>query len=163
MWLRICILLVVLGVLVKCEDYFYDEGVDEEKVKEMQRNKTLIEEQRRNSETTTTEKEPDWFAKKDSDDPFAKYMEEAFKEYIKKYQKEQAEKLKSRFKSKSDLNHPQLSVITLTAFFGIGVFISLVIVYFKGRTFKNSKPSGDKQKILEKNSYKSVQQNDQIV
>ena len=91
------------------------------------------------------------------------FMENACKEYLMK----QFEEMR-KSKSKSTLNHSLLSVITLTGFFTVGIFIGLVIVLVKGKTFRKNKKSDQSKNNLEKKTndkkpYTSVQQVEQIV
>jgi hypothetical protein len=151
------------------DDYFYDDKLSKEEIDSLKKNRQLEWQRAAESASTTTEPTPEWFNRNESENSeMQKYMEEQIKEYLKKYQKEQMEKMK--LKKKSDLNHPLLSVITLSVFFGSGIVIGLVIVLVKGNNFKNtsitkraSSKQQQKKKSLDKTAYKSVAQNEQII
>jgi hypothetical protein len=160
------------------DDYFYDENLDQAAIDELQKKRKLEEKERLKSLTTTTEAPPEWFDKKE-DNPMMSYMKQACQEYVKKHFEEM-----SKSKTKSTLNHSMLSVVTLTGFFSMGIFIGLLIVLVKGRTFKKNakslvggkasdgklEPKKQKKKqpadgdvVEKKAAYTSVQQSEQIV
>ena len=137
------------------DDYFYESGLDENQVQEMHNKRIEEEALKKSLETTTLKTTPAFFAAKESKDQDIDwnkyYMETMVKAYMKKYQDEQLEK--RRLKFESDVNHPMLSIITLTTFFGVSTMIGLIIVYVRGRQFRKN----DSVK-LEKKAYNSVSQ-----
>ena len=124
-------------------DYFYDSNMSESEIKKQKEEKAAQERAREEEEKAkkTTEAPPEWFApSNDTDDPMAKFMESAIKDYMKKMQKEYMEKMKN--KKKSDIDHPFWSVVTLSVFFGTGILIGISIVVIRGSKFnKNSRMS----------------------
>lgn len=155
------------------DDYFYDSSLTKEDIKKIQDEKSKLEEQREleNEVKQPAEKEPDWFARSNNtDDPMAKFMEEAIKDYMKRMQKEYMEKMKG--KKKSDINHQFWSVITLAVFFGTGISIGLAIVVIRGNSFNkgsklNGVPNSKKKKTncqesINRSSYASIPQKEQI-
>lgn len=73
---------------------------------------------------------------------------------MEKYQAEQLEK--RRKKLESDLNHPMLSILTLTTFFGLSSIIGLIIVYVRGKQFRKN----DNSKV--KKRYEPVEVNETV-
>lgn len=135
-------------------DYFYEADLTEEEVNKAKKETKKEREYLKSIQTTTPATTPAFFVREKSKDQDVNweeyYMEKMVAQYMKKYQEEQLEKRRQKFES--DLNHPLLSIITLTGFFGIGSIIGLIIVYIRGKQFR--KNGGSK---LEKNSlYKPV-------
>jgi hypothetical protein len=130
-------------------DYFYDEALKPEEIAEIQKTKKEEEEKKRKEATTTTEPPPGWFEKKE-DNPMMEYMKQACQEYVKKHFEEM-----TKSKTKSTLNHSMLSLITLTGFFSAGIFIGLMIVLIKGRTFRKAAAASTTSTNGEKSSFKS--------
>ncbi|RMZ95646.1 hypothetical protein BpHYR1_006840 [Brachionus plicatilis] len=149
--------LLNLLVLINGQDYFYDESLNPEQIKEMQLNKTRLEEEQRKKVSTTTEKVPEWFQNQNSDDPLNKFMKEKFDEYLKKFKKEQKEKLRSRYKA-STIDHSFWSVVSLIAFFGTGTLISLIVIVVKSNQMSNVSKREKSTKI--KADYSPVNQNE---
>ncbi len=122
--------LLARSIKSQADDYFYDSSIDESKAKEIRENKTRIENELKLSQTTTTEPPPEFFQanekKNDRFDWNEFYMDKMISEYMKRLQEQQ---IKNR-KAKSDLNHQILSIITLTAFFGITSFIGKTKLIF---------------------------------
>ncbi len=117
----------------------------------------------KNLQTTTKATTPEFFAPKKTDDQKVEnwdqyYMEKMVKAYMDKYQEEQLQK--RRLKFETDLNHPLLSIITLTAFFGISSFVGLIIVYVRGKQFRKNNTNATKG---EKKIYKPVDANEDVV
>ena len=142
------------------DDYFYDADLTEDEVNKAKEETLKEREHLKNIQTTKPATTPAFFAKKKSKDQDINweeyYMEKMVAQYMKKYQAEQLEKRRQKFES--DLNHPLLSIITLTGFFGIGSIIGLIIVYIRGKQFR--KNGGSK---LDKNSlYKPVDTNENV-
>ena len=84
---------------------------------------------------------------------------------MEKYQAEQMEKFRQSRKSNSTLNHKLLSLITLLAFFGSGILISLAFVFTRSVQFRKWKQAirdnyGNKKN---KSIYNSVNQIDKHV
>jgi hypothetical protein len=152
---------------IKTEDYFYDETLSQAEIEEQQKKRKLEEEARLKALTTTTEPPPEWFDKQE-ENPMMSYIKQECQKYVKKHFEEM-----SKTKTKSNLNHSMLSVVTLTGFFSLGIFIGLLIVLIKGRTFKKNAKSGNKPNgklepkkkpaDAEKKAYTSVQQSEQVV
>jgi len=167
-------------------DYFYDDGLNKEQIEQLQKEKKekeLLENEKQKEEKVD---DPVWFkednkpkedplkklmesfksaldSNKNSEndtnsDPNSKYIKDFIKDYLKKYEKEQIEKFRSKNKSNSDVNHPMLSIITLSAFFSSGIVIGLIIVFVRGQHFKRLKRNSTNLK--KKNIYKEVQQTD---
>ena len=137
-------LLVVLAqaksVEKRSDDYYFPEGVDQEEAdrliaEQRAKEKALAEERAR---LETTEKPPEFF-KLDETDFSQLINKEMAAEMLKKFQKEQMEKQKS--KNKSDINHQMWSIITLALFFGTGIVVGILIVLVRGRRFQKSKKS----------------------
>lgn len=156
------------------DDYFYDASLTEEEIAKQREQKAELARQRELEEAAKkpTEPEPEWFKRSNNtDDPMAKFMEEAIKEYMKRMQNEYMEKMKS--KKKSDINHPFWSVITLAVFFGTGILIGLAIVVVRGNSFNkssrlNGSSGGKKQQnggreSINRSAYVSVPQKEQIM
>ena len=142
------------------QDYFYDAEIGEEEVKKRQQEEKLKKSQ---EALSSTEKPPEFFEnnKQDESDKLdwnKFYMEKIIGEYMKKMQQEQLEKRK--LKSKSDLNHPILSVITLTTFFGTGIFIGVIIICVRGRQFQKNKDHTKNK--TDKKEYQPVQLDEHI-
>lgn len=167
--LRSFLVLVIISIsctiLIKAEDdyedddYFYDAGLTDDDVKQIQIDKKKEIDLKKKLETTKKATTPAFMAVKekteDQEMDWNKYyMEKMVKTYMKKYQNEQMEK--RRLKFESDLNHPLLSIITLTTFFGVSSVIGLIIVYVRGKQFrKNDSSKFETQKI-----YNPVEQNE---
>lgn len=139
-------------------DYFYDTKLSDSEIDQIQVDKQRERELAERERAKVTVTAPAFFAKQeekpDQDIDLQKlYMEQMMKIYMKKYQEEQLEKRRAKFES--DLNHPMLSVITLTCFFGISSIIGLIIVYIRGKQFRKN----DSTKC-EKKAYTSVEQNE---
>ena len=142
------------------QDYFYDAEIGEEEVKKRQQEEKLKKSQ---EALSSTEKPPEFFEnnKQDESDKLdwnKFYMEKIIGEYMKKMQQEQLEKRK--LKSKSDLNHPILSVITLTTFFGTGILIGVIIICVRGRQFQKNKDHTKNK--TDKKEYQPVQLDEHI-
>ncbi len=145
------------------DEYFYDSELSENDIKKIQEEKKLKEELLKNLQTTTKATTPEFFAPKKTDDQKVEnwdqyYMEKMVKAYMDKYQEEQLQK--RRLKFETDLNHPLLSIITLTAFFGISSFVGLIIVYVRGKQFRKNNTNATKG---EKKIYKPVDANEDVV
>lgn len=140
------------------DDYFYDTKLSDAEIDQIQAEKQREQELAEREKAKATVTAPAFFAKleekPDQDIDLQRlYMEQMMKIYMKKYQEEQLEKRRAKFKS--DLNHPMLSIITLTCFFGINSIIGLIIVYIRGKQFrKNDSNNGEKK------AYTSVEQNE---
>jgi len=163
----------------KQPDYFYDSSLTEEEIEKAKNEKK--QSASLNQIETSTKTDPNWFkeSNKPVEDPFANFidffssksqenntdkqqMPPMIKEMMLKYQAEQMEKWRQSRKSTSNLNHQVLSIITLSAFFGIGIVVSLMIAFTRGLQFKKLKQSikntyGNKKK---KSIYKSVEELD---
>ncbi|CAF1030988.1 unnamed protein product [Brachionus calyciflorus] len=157
-----CFLVLLLSTLSSAQDYFYEDGLSPQQIEEIRINKTRVELEKRLKETTTTELPPDWFNKKpNEDDPLSKFMQEKFKEYLEQFKKEQADKIKAQFKSKSNIDHSFWSLITLTVFFGTGISISLIIILVKSNHVQSMAKKKKKQKkCLENVEYLPVKQSE---
>lgn len=155
------------------DDYFYDSSMSKEEIEKKKQEKAEAEEKREKEEEAKKPKEsdPEWFKRgNETDDPMAKFMEDAIKEYMKKMQKEYMEKMKA--KKKSDINHPFWSVVTLAVFFGTGILIGLTIVVIRGNSFNkgsrlnssNGKktPANGGRDSINRSAYVSVPQKEQI-
>ena len=167
--LLVCVLQTANGVSAAADesvkepepDYFYDEGMDKAQIEELQRQKDVAkkqaqeEEERKNAEL----EDPEWFKEAkavDDEDPFKEFMKKQMADYIKKYRKEMMDKLKA--KSKSDLNHPLLSVITLTAFFGSSITVGLIVVLCRAHRYKLATSTHEKAERKQQQLYKKQQQ-----
>ena len=154
------------------DDYFYDDSLKPEEIEELQKKKKEEEKASKEikSKKASTEAPPEWFNKKE-ENPMEGFVKSKCQEYIRKYFEEMTSS-----KSKSTLNHSVLSVITLTGFFSVGIFIGLIIVLIKGRKFKkiNKKLDQYSSKLEPKTlavaatenknaKYTSVQQSEQVV
>ena len=148
-------------------DYFYDAALtDEEIQKQKEANKNSL---LKTNEAVSEQKveDPEWFkeSNKPIEDPFAKIfnflnpnsqaaktsdsqnatdpqmqlMLNFFKEHSKELQAIQYEKFRQSRKSKSNLNHKLLSLLTLTAFFGISILVALVVAFLRGQQFSRMK------------------------
>jgi hypothetical protein len=141
------------------QDYFYDADLKQEDIKKIQEEKKKEELLRKSRETTTLAREPDFFtvkANKDQEIDWNKfYMQKMIEEHMKKYQEEQLELRRKKFEN--DLNHPMLSIITLTSFFGISSIIGLIVVFVRGKQFRKKENNNSEKKI-----YKPVLQNETV-
>ena len=139
------------------DDYFYEASLDKEQIKEIQLKKQAIELEEKSRLSTTTPADPAFFTVKQSQDQNIDwnkyYMDKMIAEYMKKFQLEQLEK--RRIKFETDLNHPLLSIITLSLFFGISSIIGLLIAFFRGKQFRKNETTSQKKII-----YDSVTQNE---
>jgi hypothetical protein len=162
----------------KQPDYFYDSSLTEEEIEKAKNEKKQSASIKQVE--TTNKTDPNWFkeSNKPVEDPFANFLDffssksqnntdkqpmpPMMKEMMLKYQAEQMEKWRQSRKSTSNLNHQMLSIITLSAFFGTGIVVSLIIAFTRGIQFKKLKQSikntyGNKKK---KSIYKSVEELD---
>jgi hypothetical protein len=147
------------------DDYFYDDSLTKEDIEKIQKKKQeeeQIRKEKEQSEKKAEEDQPNWFKEineQNSKDPFEEMMKTKIEEYIKKYQKEQMDKFREKYKSKSDLNHQLLSIITLSVFFGSGIVIGLIIVFFRSYNFNAIKSKGRNGEDPKKNiKYAVVEQ-----
>lgn len=155
-------------------DYFYEDSLSKDEIEMIKKERQSKLEEAKRLSTTTSEPDPEWFAKTDAaENPMEEYMKKMMQDYIKKYQKEQMDKIRASSK-KSDLNHPLLSIITLSVFFGSGIVIGISIVLIKGNHAKisinssssssSSSPSNvNNKKTIDKKAYMAASQNDQLV
>lgn len=129
------------SVLAKrSDDYYFPENVDQEEADRLIAEKKAKEkaEAEERARLETTEKPPEFFKLEETD--FSQLInKEMAAEMLKKFQKEQMEKQKS--KNKSDINHQMWSIITLALFFGTGIVVGILIVLVRGRRFQKSKKS----------------------
>lgn len=159
------------------DDYFYDASLSQAEIDKMRAETAERERERERQEAEEAAKKrekepaPEWFLpSNNTDDPMAKFMENAFKEYMKKMQQDYMEKMKN--KKKSEIDHAFWSVVTLAVFFGTGILIGVSIVVIRGSKFnKSSRLTARKSTnggaardsvINNKNDYVSVPQNDKI-
>lgn len=143
------------------DDYFYDDSLTKEEIEKIQKQKQEEERLRKEKEEAEKKKEkpPEWVEEvneKIRKDPFEEMMKTKIEEYIKKYQKEQMDKFREKSKSKSDLNHQLLSIITLSVFFGSGIVIGLIIVFFRSYNFSAIKSKSRNNEDTKKNIKYSV-------
>lgn len=169
-------------------DYFYDDSLNKEQIEQIQKEKIEKEKLESEKKKENNVDDPLWFKEdnkpkedplkglmesfksaldpsKNSDNdtdsnPNSKYIKEYIKDYLKKYEKEQIEKFRSKNKSNSDLNHPVLSIITLSAFFSSGIVIGLIVVFIRGQHFKKLKRNSTNLKKKNSTVYKEVAQTD---
>lgn len=130
-------------------DYFYDESLNQESIEKLKQEKEIEASKKRQEEDANKKKEEDpaWFIKEnDPENVIDVFMKQQIDTYLKKYRKEQIEKLKS--KKKSDLNHQVLSIVFVSAFFVVGTLIGLLIVFIRGHSQKMSKIFKSKSKKL---------------
>lgn len=167
---------------VKQPDYFYDSSLTDEEIEKAKNEKKQTASI--NQLETSTKTDPQWFkeSNKPASDPFANLIDffsvksqanktadqeipPMMKEMMEKYQAEQMEKFRQSRKSNSTLNHKLLSLITLLAFFGSGILISLAFVFTRSVQFRKWKQAirdnyGNKKN---KSIYNSVNQIDKHV
>ncbi len=139
------------------DDYFYDSALSEKDIKNIQQEKELEQQRLKSLQTTIKATTPEFFAQKKSEDQKVDnwdefYMKKMVQTYMDKYQEEQLEKRRKKFET--DLNHPLLSVITLTTFFTVTSIIGLVIVYVRGKQFRKNTTKN------EKNTFQPVDTNE---
>ncbi len=161
----------------KQPDYFYDSSLTDEEIEKAKNEKKQTASI--NQLETSTKTDPKWFkeSNKPASDPFANFLDffsvksqanktadqeipPMMKEMMEKYQAEQMEKFRQSRKSNSTLNHKVLSLITLVAFFGSGILISLTFVFMRSVQFRKWKQAirdnyGNKKN---KSIYNSVNQ-----